>query len=203
MASPSLTLISLMTPALGESTGISIFIDSRIMISPSASILSPGLVWIFQTLPAISDFTLTTAIPWFSPRRCSHGFFGHATRQRKGRAAHTAAEPVCGFVHGGKHALGERRAAIADLCRQRCHRGAGNPGIVEDGQAGGTRPIGAEACVVVEHQGRLHGRDNLTRRFSPMTAGGHDLVAVLVRDQRRRIDADDPASAGFGLEYRA
>jgi len=48
-------LDSLMMPALGESTGISIFIDSRIMISPSTSIRSPGLVWIFQTLPAISD----------------------------------------------------------------------------------------------------------------------------------------------------
>src|SRR5260370_18319895 len=152
MDAPSLALISLVMPALGESTGISISMDSRIMISPSASSLSRGLVWIFQTLPAISDFTLTTAIPWFSPRRCSHGFFGHATRQRKGRAAHTAAEPVCGFVHGGKDALGERRAAIADLCRQRCHRGAGNPGVVENGQASGAPPIGPQASFVVEHQ---------------------------------------------------
>jgi hypothetical protein len=47
----------------GAGLGISIFIDSRIMISPSSSTLSPGLSWIFQTLPAISDFTLTTAMP--------------------------------------------------------------------------------------------------------------------------------------------
>ena len=53
----------MIVPALGESTGIYIFIDSRIMISPSASTWSPGLVWIFHTLPAISDFTLTTAMP--------------------------------------------------------------------------------------------------------------------------------------------
>src|SRR5689334_9878225 len=54
------------------------------MISPSTSTLSPGLSWIFQTLPAISDFTLTTAMSCRSPgnpRALS------ATARAKARAA--------------------------------------------------------------------------------------------------------------------
>src|SRR5471030_2245790 len=106
-----------MVPALGESTGISIFIDSRIMISPSNSTLSPGLVWIFQTLPAISDFTLTTAMPALSPLTRSGCFFGHRARQGKGRAAHTGAEPVCGLVETGDRSVLQGGAAIADAGR--------------------------------------------------------------------------------------
>src|SRR5215831_9572847 len=100
-----------MVPALGDSTGISIFIDSRITISPSASTLSPGLAWIFQTLPAISDFTLTTAMPRWSPpgpvntSRSVGRFFRHRERQRKGRAADATAEPVCSLVELGDEAL--------------------------------------------------------------------------------------------------
>src|ERR1700754_3910325 len=98
MASPSLTRISLIVPALGDSTGISIFIDSRIMISPSASTLSPGLSWIFQTLPAISDFTLTMA-KRFS--RDDLGFFGHGAGQGKGRTAHMRAQRDGGPIGRG------------------------------------------------------------------------------------------------------
>jgi hypothetical protein len=69
---------------LGREHGISIFIDSRIMISPSTSMRSPGLVWIFHTLPAISDFTLTTAMPRSSPE-CAHRAFS-ATARASARA---------------------------------------------------------------------------------------------------------------------
>src|SRR5437868_15494114 len=100
-----------MVPALGDSTGISIFIDSRIMISPSTSTLSPGLVWIFQTLPAISDSTLTTAMPSRSPDLCSTVLFGHGKGEGKRRASLPRAEPVCGLVPLRQEAVQQRRAA--------------------------------------------------------------------------------------------
>src|SRR5258708_10214540 len=122
IASPSATLISLMVPPLGDSTGISIFMDSRIMISPSSSTLSPGLSWIFQTLPAISDFTLTMA------KRFSRDdllVFGHGAGQRKGRTAHTQAEPVCGLVDRRQGSVLQSGSAVADPGRGRRHVRAG------------------------------------------------------------------------------
>src|SRR3954447_21970487 len=107
-----------MVPALGDSTGISIFIDSRIMISPSSSTLSPGLSWIFQTLPAISDFTLTTAMSCFFPTGCL-GFFGHRARQGKRRAAHTSAQPVGELVDRGNRSVLQGGTAVADPRRLR------------------------------------------------------------------------------------
>src|SRR5437879_4962458 len=125
IASPSLTLISLITPALGDSRGISIFIDSRIMISPSASTLSPGLSWIFQTLPAISDFTLTTAMSRFSPAACS-GFFGQRARQGKGRQPDAGAQSVGSRVERRDRSVLQSGAAIADACREGGDRNAGD-----------------------------------------------------------------------------
>src|SRR5688572_21022945 len=54
---PSLILISLTVPSTGASTGISIFIDSRmIMVSPSET-LSPGFTSIFHTVPVMCALT--------------------------------------------------------------------------------------------------------------------------------------------------
>src|SRR5690242_21232072 len=86
-----------MVPALGDSTGISIFIDSRIMISPSTSTLSPGLSWIFQTLPAISDFTLTTAMRGTSPEPLER-FFRYPSRQSKRCLVHMRAQATGGAI---------------------------------------------------------------------------------------------------------
>src|SRR6476659_2085819 len=56
-ASPSLILISRTVPAHGASTGISIFIDSKMMtVSPSLTLL-PGFASIFQTVPVMCDLT--------------------------------------------------------------------------------------------------------------------------------------------------
>src|SRR6187399_2295910 len=117
IASPSFTLISLIVPALGDSTGISIFIDSRIMISPSSSTLSPGLSWIFQTLPAISDFTLTTAMPRTSLAICL-GFVGQRARQGKGSSADARAHPVCALIDCGNRSVLQSGAAVADARRK-------------------------------------------------------------------------------------
>src|SRR6478609_2034629 len=56
-ASPSLILISRTVPAHGASTGISIFIDSKMMtVSPSFTLL-PGFASIFQTVPVMCALT--------------------------------------------------------------------------------------------------------------------------------------------------
>src|SRR4029453_17246371 len=57
MLSPSATRTSATRPARGASTGISIFIDSRISSTSSCSTCAPTVVSIFQTLPAISALT--------------------------------------------------------------------------------------------------------------------------------------------------
>src|SRR5205085_5967254 len=53
----SLTRISLTVPATGATTGISIFMDSRITRMSSSSTVSPGLASTFQTLPTSSALT--------------------------------------------------------------------------------------------------------------------------------------------------
>ena len=56
-ASPSLTLIAALVPDVGASIGISIFIDSRIMIvSPSCTSL-PTAFSIFHTVPVMCAHT--------------------------------------------------------------------------------------------------------------------------------------------------
>src|SRR5438067_925032 len=56
----SLTRISLTVPATGATTGISIFIDSRMISTSSSATWSPGLASTFQTLPTSSAFTSVT-----------------------------------------------------------------------------------------------------------------------------------------------
>jgi hypothetical protein len=70
------------------------------------------LSWIFQTLPAISDFTLTTAMSCLSPEDCL-GFFGYGVSQGKGGAAHTRAEPRGGLIGRGDRSVLQSRMAIA------------------------------------------------------------------------------------------
>jgi hypothetical protein len=60
--SSSLTRISASVPAAVASTGISIFMDSRIMMTSSTATLSPTAASIFQTLPVTSDVTSTLAM---------------------------------------------------------------------------------------------------------------------------------------------
>src|SRR5205823_2727997 len=55
--SVSFTLISATRPARGAVTGISIFIDSRIIRTSSSATSSPGFEVIFQTLPTSSALT--------------------------------------------------------------------------------------------------------------------------------------------------
>src|SRR5256885_3977879 len=71
MMSPSLTWsfgatrTSVMVPATGASTGISIFIDSRIaIVSPTATVW-PTVAGTCQTLAAISAGTSVTPLPFF------------------------------------------------------------------------------------------------------------------------------------------
>src|SRR5947209_8733500 len=56
------TLTSVTVPAVGDSTGISIFIDSRMAtVSPSAMVW-PGSTWTCHTLAVISARTSVTAV---------------------------------------------------------------------------------------------------------------------------------------------
>src|SRR3984893_11846109 len=54
---PSATLISFTLPALGASTGISIFMDSSTMTGSPAATASPTLLVIWKTTPVICAFT--------------------------------------------------------------------------------------------------------------------------------------------------
>src|SRR5476649_2842624 len=149
IASPSATRISFTVPALGDCTGISIFIDSRIMRSPSASTLSPGLVRIFQTLPAISDFTFTTA-KRFLPRRSF--LVGHGARQGKGRTAHTQAEPVGGLIDRRKCSVLQSGTPVADPRGGRRHGRARYAFLLENVEAQHAATIDAGAAVVEQDQ---------------------------------------------------
>src|ERR1700733_6505903 len=63
--SPSATRISRSLPLSGAATGISIFMDSRIRMASSSPSAAPTEATIFHTVPVISVFTSTIAIPAF------------------------------------------------------------------------------------------------------------------------------------------
>src|SRR5205823_12358766 len=96
--SVSLTRISVPLPALGAITGISIFIDSRIMRTSSSATSSPGFEVIFQTLPTSSAFT---SIRRPSPRGPSAPAAAeHPRAMRRPRPAHgTGAPPLRPGLH--------------------------------------------------------------------------------------------------------
>src|SRR5476649_2901385 len=180
IASPSATRISFTTPALGDSTGISIFIDSRIMSSPSVSILSPGLVRIFQTLPAISDFTFTMA-KRFLPRWSF--LVGHGAGQGKGRTAHTQAQPIGGLIDRRQSSVLRRGAPIADPRRARRYGRARHVRLFEDVEAQHAAAIDAGSAVVEQDQAGPEGRGRVAGDQRRMTAGREDAVAVLRHQQ--------------------
>ena len=73
MLSPSATRSSVTRPEQGASTGISIFIDSRMSRTSSSSTSAPTRVSIFQTFPAISASTAVVDIlPPSGPKAPQH-----------------------------------------------------------------------------------------------------------------------------------
>jgi hypothetical protein len=66
---PSATLISRTVPARGDSTGISIFMDSSTMTASPAATASPGLVGIWNTTPVMWALTSSDIERSFRGRR--------------------------------------------------------------------------------------------------------------------------------------
>ena len=85
--SPSATRISATMPAHGANSGISIFIDSRIISGSSAATRSPTATAIFHTAPAISLLTLVCATIEILPSTVSRaGYFRPGIKLKRSRA---------------------------------------------------------------------------------------------------------------------
>ena len=118
---PSSTMISLTTPASSASTGISIFIDSRITTVSPSSTESPGETSIFQTVPVMCASIAAKSSS--SSRACGRRSRGRITRRaardlvhrtRRDRDRARRGRPDRGDARGAREAFPGARVVLAE-----------------------------------------------------------------------------------------
>src|SRR5215813_5570583 len=144
---PSATVISRTTPALGASTGISIFIDSRTITGSPAPTASPALAVIWNTTPVICALTSSAIERSFldhlgvHPARAEGGALHDTPVERDHRLDaldHARVQgrrhPGDGLVAGGSrgHQLGQQRVVV-----YRNFHALGDSGLHADPWTGG------------------------------------------------------------------